>query len=65
MFIKWRVTPKIAQIMCSQVRIKEVTKFEKAWVMPINTEKSTDSRVVLRKYVDWRGQQKMVNVESM
>ena len=33
--------------------------------MPINTEKSTDSRVVLRKYVDWRGQQKMVNVESM
>lgn len=51
---KWGITPRTVQILCAEGRIKGVTKFGKAWAIPVDAEKPTDNRVTTGKYKNWR-----------
>lgn len=51
---KWGITPRSVQILCSEGRIEGVTKFGKAWAIPVSAEKPTDKRITTGEYVDWR-----------
>jgi len=51
---KWGITPRSVQILCAEGRIDGVTKFGKAWAIPVDAEKPTDNRVTTGAYVDWR-----------
>lgn len=51
---KWGITPRSVQILCSEGRIEGVTKFGKAWAIPVNAKRPIDKRVTTGEYVDWR-----------
>ena len=51
---KWGITPRTAQMLCSAGKIDGVTRFGKAWAIPINAVKPVDNRITSRKYRDWR-----------
>ena len=55
---KWGIKPRTVQIMCSEGRIEGVTKFGKAWAIPINAKKPTDNRIKTGKYKNWRNSNK-------
>lgn len=40
--------------LCAEGRIKGVTKFGKAWAIPVDADKPTDNRVTTGKYKNWR-----------
>lgn len=51
---KWGLKVRTVQIMCAEGKIEGVTKFGKAWAIPIDAEKPTDNRVVTGEYKNWR-----------
>ncbi|MCM1127110.1 MAG: helix-turn-helix domain-containing protein [Lachnospiraceae bacterium] len=51
---KWGITVRSVQIMCAEGKIKGVTKFGKAWAIPVDAQKPTDNRVVTGEYCNWR-----------
>lgn len=51
---KWSITPRSVQILCAEGRIEGVTKFGKAWAIPVDAKKPTDNRVTTGEYVNWR-----------
>lgn len=55
---KWGITPRTVQILCAEGKIEGVTKFGKAWAIPVNAIKPTDNRVTTGEYVNWRKQSK-------
>lgn len=50
----WGITPRTVQIMCAEGKINGATRFGKAWAIPVNAEKPTDSRVITGEYQNWR-----------
>lgn len=51
---KWGITPRTVQILCAEGKIDGVTKFGKAWAIPVDAKKPTDNRITTGKYVNWR-----------
>lgn len=51
---KWGVKPRTVQIMCAEGRIAGVTKFGRAWAIPVDADKPKDNRIVTSEYKDWR-----------
>ena len=47
---KWGVKPRTVQIMCAEGKIAGVTKFGRAWAIPVTAEKPTDNRVTTGEY---------------
>ena len=43
---KWGITRRRVQVLCAQGRIKGVTKMANIWVLPKDTEKLTDGRLM-------------------
>ena len=60
---KWGVTPRTIQIMCAEGKIEGVTKFGKAWAIPINAVKPTDNRITTGVYRNWRNSAKRTDNE--
>lgn len=52
--IRWMVTVRMVQVMCSEGKIVGATKFGDVWAIPNDTEKPTDNRVNSGKYRNWR-----------
>ena len=40
--------------MCAEGKIEGVTKFGRAWAIPVDVEKPKDNRITTGEYVDWR-----------
>lgn len=55
---KWGVKPRTVQIMCAEGRIAGVTKFGRAWAIPVDADKPKDNRIITGQYKDWRKTQK-------
>lgn len=55
---KWGVKPRTVQIMCAEGRIAGVTKFGRAWAIPVDADKPKDNRIISGQYKDWRKTQK-------
>ena len=55
---KWGVKPRTVQIMCAEGRIAGVTKFGRAWSIPVDADKPKDNRIITCEYKDWRKTQK-------
>jgi len=55
---KWGVKPRTVQIMCAEGRIVGVTKFGRAWAIPVDADKPKDNRIITGEYKDWRKIQK-------
>ncbi len=51
---KWGVKPRTVQIMCAEGRIAGVTKFGRAWAIPVDADKPKDNRIITGEYKDWR-----------
>ena len=51
---RWGITPRTVQILCAEGKIDGVTKFGKAWAIPVDAEKPTDNRITTGEYVNWR-----------
>ena len=51
---RWGITPRTVQILCAEGKIDGVTKFGKAWAIPIDAEKPTDNRITTGEYINWR-----------
>ncbi|MCU6716639.1 helix-turn-helix domain-containing protein [Roseburia amylophila] len=51
---KWGVRPRTVQIMCAEGKIEGVTKFGRAWAIPVNSDKPIDSRITTGEYKNWR-----------
>lgn len=51
---KWGITPRTVQILCAEGKIDGVTKFGKAWAIPVDAEKPTDNRITTGEYINWR-----------
>lgn len=51
---KWGVKPRTVQIMCVEGRITGVTKFGRAWAIPVDADKPKDHRIITGEYKDWR-----------
>lgn len=47
---KWGVKPRTVQIMCAEGKIAGVTKFGRAWAIPVTAEKPTNNRVTTGEY---------------
>jgi hypothetical protein len=47
--VKWGVTPRQVQLLCSQGRIPGAARFGHAWVIPVDAEKPEDKRSKKRK----------------
>ena len=60
---KWGLTPRIVQSSCSEGKIEGVTKFGKAWAIPVDAEKPTDNRITTGEYMDWRNSNKSIQKE--
>lgn len=58
---KWGLTPRSVQILCAEGKIHGVTKFGKAWAIPVDSEKPTDNRVTSGEYKNWRNKSKKDN----
>lgn len=41
---KWGITPRQAQLLCSQGRISGAVRFGHAWLIPADAEKPPDGR---------------------
>ena len=54
MALRWNVTTRTVQILCSEGRIEGATKFGDVWAIPVNAEKPTDNRVRTGAYKNWR-----------
>lgn len=61
---KWGLTSRTVQILCAEGKIKGVTKFGKAWAIPVNAEKPTDNRVTSGEYKNWRNKNKKDNQDD-
>lgn len=55
---KWGVKPRTVQIMCAEGRIAGVTKFGRAWAIPVDADKPKDNRIITGQCKDWRKTQK-------
>ncbi len=55
---RWGVKPRTVQIMCAEGRIAGVTKFGRAWAIPVDADKPKDNRIITGQYKDWRKTQK-------
>lgn len=55
------ITPRSVQILCAEGKICGVTKFGKAWAIPVDVEKPTDNRVTSGQYKNWRNKSKRDN----
>lgn len=55
---KWGIKPRTVQIMCAEGKIEGVTKFGKAWAIPVNAVKPTDNRITTGEYRNWRNTDK-------
>ena len=55
---RWGVKPRTVQIMCAEGRIAGVTKFGRAWAIPVDEDKPKDNRIITGQYKDWRKTQK-------
>ncbi len=55
---KWGITERTVQIMCAEGKIEGVTKFGKAWAIPVDAKKPTDNRVTSGEYRNWRKKDK-------
>ena len=49
--IKWNISQRRVQILCSQNRIKGIFKLGDAWAIPSDAEKPKDERVKSGRYV--------------
>ena len=54
MAVKWNLTTRRVQKMCSDGVIPGVTKFSNVWVVPADAEKPVDRRVTTGAYRNWR-----------
>ena len=50
----WGISARRVRILCSEGKIEGVTKFGRAWAIPVDVEKPTDNRITTGEYVDWR-----------
>lgn len=55
---RWGITPRSVQILCAEGKIDGVTKFGKAWAIPIDADKPTDNRITSGEYKNWRNKNK-------
>lgn len=51
---KWDISVRAVQMMCAEGRIKDATKFGKAWAIPVKINRPNDGRVISGKYKNWR-----------
>ena len=56
--IRWGITARRVQIMCSEGRIKGAKKFGHAWAIPADAEKPKDARITTGEYINWRNDKK-------
>lgn len=52
--IKWKLTTRRVQKMCSDGMIPGVQRFGSAWAIPVDAEKPKDRRITTGKYKNWR-----------
>ncbi|MBR3469171.1 MAG: DNA-binding protein [Lachnospiraceae bacterium] len=52
--IKWGLTTRRVQEMCSNGQIEGVQRFGNAWAIPIDAERPKDGRVTTGLYRNWR-----------
>lgn len=62
---RWGITPRTVQILCAEGKIEGVTKFGKAWAIPVEAEKPTDNRITTGEYVNWRNSKKSKQKEIL
>lgn len=51
---KWGLAVRTVQILCTEGKVEGATKFGDIWAIPANAEKSTDGRVIMSGYKEWR-----------
>ena len=56
--IKWNLTPRRVQKMCSDGRIPGAVKFGRDWAIPKDAERPEDGRITTGAYVNWRKRNK-------
>jgi len=52
--IRWGITARRVQIMCSEGRVEGAKKFGHAWAIPEDAQKSEDARIMTGEYINWR-----------
>lgn len=55
---KWDAARRRDQTLCFQGRIPGATRFGHEWVIPVDTERPTDGRVISGEYKNWRKKKK-------
>lgn len=48
---KWKISERRIQELCVLDRVPGVTKFGRAWAIPVDAEKPVDQRVKSGKYI--------------
>lgn len=49
--VKWGLSERRVQEICEQKKVPGVTKFGRAWAIPVDAEKPTDMRIKSGKYI--------------
>lgn len=53
--VKWNISNRRVQVLCSQNRIPGACRFGNMWAIPKDAEKPTDARIKSGKYVKAKG----------
>ncbi len=49
--VKWEISVRRIQVLCSTGRIDGVIRFGRAWAIPISAEKPNDARIHTGRYI--------------
>ncbi len=52
--VRWGLTERRVQKMCSDGQIEGIQKFGNAWVIPKNAKRPVDGRMTSGEYKNWR-----------
>lgn len=52
--IKWGLTPRRVQVLCSTGKIKGAKKLGREWIVPVDADRPLDGRVTTGEYKNWR-----------
>lgn len=49
--VRWGISERRIQVLCSSGRLKGATKFGRQWAIPAHMEKPEDARIKSGKYI--------------
>lgn len=52
--LKWGISTRRIQVLCSDGRIEGAAKLGREWAIPLNANKPGDNRYTTGEYVGWR-----------